>query len=448
MSAAAERTSLFNQFSRRTVNDPKYDFVYYNELGKKLDPYYPKAPHPLRAFASFPSLSELTPFIAEAISYVKRDSSPGAPFDQLFAANAAIIDSYYEDLTKLVYVRLKLLSEYTFDSSPDFKVRPSLLNLGPVPLIYGGYCDPVRTFEKFEPHSESKMKTQRYRLINNVSLLDKIVEIVLFKKQNIAEIANWHTIPSKPGMGFTDAHIKSIRAHFEHIPDPTSSDVIGYDIALRVEMIMADAYRRIRLGSVIHPWLKRAMLARAWCLCNTVYALSDGSMYAQVDPGSQCSGSNNTSSTNSWTRALAATSAGATHVFAQGDDAIETYSSVAPETYKAMGMPLKMYERITGTEFEFCSHLFKGDGAIPLNHAKSLVKLLSRTGLSAEQVEEALEQFSFEYRSSPLLGRCLEIIRRVGWDRQYDQGQRPGGGCESSSQPPSPGGNLRQVRRA
>lgn len=292
-------------------------------------------------------------------------------------------------------------------------------------LVQVGACDPVKLFVKMEPHNALKRSQRRFRLISCVSFADQLVERILCGRQNKLEISMWDSIPSKPGMGLDDASIKSIWSqvlpHLEQ-GDVVSADISGFDFGMTDWEQYADATCRIRLAGVSesHPFAI-ALRRRVFCLTRSVYLLSDGYMYAQQYPGIQLSGSYNTSSTNSRVRLMEAYLSGAKWAIAMGDDSLEGQGN--PTRYKELGKTLKMYEKHEDT-FEFCSHLFKGGVAYPVDPWKTLFRLLNQNPmlLDNEQMRDGLvSQFYYNMRHSPELDLMREAVVLAGLDGQQNK---------------------------
>lgn len=207
-------------------------------------------------------------------------------------------------------------------------------------LVKAGLCDPIRIFVKNEPHSSKKLEEGRVRLIMSVSIVDQIVERVLCSELNSKEIASFHRLPVKPGMGFSQEKVDLVGAYLGSFGELVSSDVSGWDWSVSAAELRFDALRRVGAAgvSVDHPYA-RALLARSVCLSRSVIAFSDGLMLAQRWDGVQKSGSYNTSSGNSWIRVAAARYSGAGCVCAMGDDCVD--DGTDPKTMAQLGHPIK-----------------------------------------------------------------------------------------------------------
>jgi len=235
--------------------------------------------------------------VAEALAEIaKREvnpkASPGVPLSVLGSTNQAIIDRHLDFLVLAALSRLQKLSRYNLVGS----------GLSPSELVRLGFCDPVRLFVKQEPHPKSKIDQGRFRLISSVSLVDQLVERMLFGPQNNAEIDLWDKIPSKPGMGLSVDEQSDLLwrdVQFKHLHAPAcEADISGFDWSVQYWELLADVKMRIYLSGASGP-TKMAMSSRFYCFANSVFQLSDGTLIEQGEPGLMKSGSYCTSSTNS-----------------------------------------------------------------------------------------------------------------------------------------------------
>lgn len=245
--------------------------------------------------------------------------------------------------------------------------------------------DPVRVFVKNEPHNRAKLRERRYRLISSVSLVDQIIERLIFGPQNKVEIANWTHIPSKPGMGLSlDSQRKALwdEVSYNHTQHPAAeADISGFDWSVQSWELWADLAIRIYLGG-FRGKLKRLALGRYYCFMNSVFQLSDGTLIAQGLPGLMKSGSYNTSSTNSRIRCLMAELIGSPWCIAMGDDSVEGYVPGAQELYKKLGHSCKEYIPCDSTQagklikFNFCSHEISATKAWLTSWPKTVFRFL------------------------------------------------------------------------
>jgi hypothetical protein len=300
-----------------------------------------------------------------------------------------------------------------------------LNNLSAEELVEGGFCDVVRLFVKNEPHSASKIEQGRFRLISSVSLVDQIVERLLFSRQNHKEIDNWTVIPSKPGIGLDlDEQTEAVWKHVRKLAGPAtvaSSDASGWDWSVQGWELEAEAEMRIALADTTGGIFADLVRKRFRCLSLSVFYLSDGRMFAQTIPGVMKSGSYVTGSSNSRIRKLASDLVGAEWCISMGDDAVEAVVKDAVAKYEQLGHSIKGYD--IDFTFEFCSHIFTGGPVvIPTNWGKSLYRLLSKRYDPVEQ-----DQYEQLLRYAPhLVERSRWLMRRVGWGPENLEGEDHG----------------------
>lgn len=304
--------------------------------------------------------------------------------------------------------------------------------------------DPVRIFVKNELHSAEKVATGRMRLISSVSSIDQMVERVLGDDQNKAEIANWATCPSKPGLGLHDDGLETIINEMKKYSDPVETDVSGWDWSVKQWMLDADALCRTLLagsqpGSKYYDLLR----SRAAMLGKSLFIQSDGTVWKQIIAGIMKSGSGWTSSSNSRIRAFLAFCAGVMRAMAMGDDALEEYLAQAKRIYEEYGLMIKDYKRSSLKDggIEFCSIKFRDtvELSAPVKWAKLLGTLLQKTPRSTLHQEELMVAFRYDMRHSPFLEQACRLIVQSGWGLHKDgeestsKEENDSGHAESSS---------------
>jgi len=337
----------------------------------------------------------------------KPKSSPGVPLIKLGSANSQVRETHAGLVVDAVIARLKRLT----------KVDPEELHeMSPSELVANGFCDPIKIFVKNEFHDyETKIKTGRVRLISSVSLVDQIVERMLSARQNKAEKLVWRKIPSKCGIGFSDADSNYMWESVSTRGKNAESDISGFDWSVHYWELLADARIRIELnGADTTGAYARALYARVRCLASAVFHLPNGQMVAQTMPGLQKSGSFNTSPTNSRIRVLMAFIIGAQWAIAAGDDCVEGYVDGAKDRYTALGRICKYYEPGDNQRFRFCSREYTALGSTPLGWQKGLANLLQ----SKDQTRDLYQDFVREYRDSPYFEYSQMLLEAAGWGGQ------------------------------
>lgn len=402
--AKAERDSLFLQASRfRWTETPAGIKEACDELARE----YPST----RCYPCLRGSQWDKEEVAEQIAQIAEQeinpaASPGVPLAVLGATNRTVLDSHMDLVVIAAMERLMKLSEYELIHS----------DLRPRDLVNLGFCDPVRLFVKQEPHPVKKLHQRRFRLISSVSLVDQLVERILFGPQNRSEIIHWSKIPSKPGMGLSVERQSALLwddVSFKHSRCPAAeADISGFDWSVQWWELVADVAMRVRLTNASER-LKMAMASRFYCLGNSVFQLSNGELWEQQLPGLMKSGSYCTSSSNSRIRCLMAKLIGAEWCIAMGDDSVEAYVAGAKDKYSVLGHECKDYipceTDASGNlkSFNFCSHYVSKNRYYLATWAKTLYRFLSSD-------HESFEDIYNELHTNPNWARIHKYLRRIG----------------------------------
>lgn len=341
---------------------------------------------------------------------INNDGSPGYPYNLRWAKNKDVKLSPAEGglgvdgIADLVMTRLSLYRD-CFEAG----IEPEKV---PVEEL----SDPVRIFIKWEPHTVEKATIGRWRLIWSVSLIDQIIDAVLWDSSLLAEIENFRRIPSKPGFSPMYGGYHSL---FTQVDDGTNrigtKDLRGMDWTMPGHYYVADTESRLRLCQDEIPpffsWLARARTRVESC---GMVIFSDGTLLVQVQPGINRSGSKRTISINGraqvfnriiteirvhgdfvWDRAYLA---------AMGDDGLERMRDLTEEQYRAvltdLGFILKCLKMGKIEDMHFCSRkvaFMRGQYVpLPMNWLKHSFML--KTHEDREDVlAETLESYCFEY---------------------------------------------------
>jgi hypothetical protein len=325
-------------------------------------------------------------------SNINRTASPGIPYHVLGSTNGVILDNYSELIKQIVMERLTLLAS----------TRYNLRRMTPAELVTQGFTDPIRVFVKNEIHKKSKVESGKVRLISSVSLVDQIIERLLFADQNQAEIRDHFYIPSKPGFGMLEeASVEQIRQHIELMKDIgplVSTDMSTWDFTMQEWEYAAEFKMRAILNHAdsTDDWTSMAR-HRLLCLSNSIFALSDGRLYSQRMLGVMKSGSYLTSSTNSRVRAFIAFLRGSPSI-TMGDDCIEVCRNPQSliDHYHRLGHHVKEVNEVFET-FEFCSHQFGKKTIVPVNWMKTIINFLLKkdfTDASIRQLNDELKDLN------------------------------------------------------
>jgi hypothetical protein len=321
------------------------------------------------------------------INQQNKDSTPGFPYNQFYPTTENFIQNNPKILHDMVFQRLSLL------------LADDIRGLNAEELVSRGYCDPIKVFIKNEAHRQSKIDEGRCRNIFAVSIVDRIIQQMCCIFQNKYEIANWSSLPSKPGMGFAphqvDQFVQGLKNYPHCVPsDFRATDVKSWDWNVTEDDLSFEAYVRWRLEGSL-PENLNLYRGIFYCMSRKVLVLSDGRALAQVQPGIMPSGAYFTSSSNSRIRVKLGLQMGASvdDMVCMGDDSIEFCSSREIDLVKSDRV-FKGIQQFTDS-VEFCSHrIYFGHGetyAEPLNVKKMLFQLYSSVNQPAGAFFEKLE---------------------------------------------------------
>lgn len=366
---------------------------------------------------SFGTLPDIVKSIDDCIDDTDFDSTPGVPLN-FYGATKGVWCEDRASLVLLVLDRLLTMINSTTDYSTGLD------------LVKAGLCDPIYTFIKDEPHKREKLDKNRLRLISGVSIVDSIIEKLLFSKQNKAEVTLHDFIPYKPGMGLHDDGQSSLYDWFKRLEgeyDVCSTDVSGWDWSVPDYLLDADLRYRERFSGGSQAWAHLARL-RVLCLKFKVFQLPSGEMFNQLVPGIQASGSYLTSSTNSHMRYilsilvqlhLGVNASSFAEGCQMGDDALERYVDGLAETYQLFGFQVRGVNLLPPGVFSFCSTLWNNSPkGFPESWPKTLFRFLHKKP-NDPQYLGYLNQFKADLRYHPDLDT---IVSRVDAFRKLYHG--------------------------
>lgn len=361
----------------------------------------------------FVLLPNLVRSIVDCIEESDPDSTPGIPLN-FYGKKKSMWNEDQKQMVLLVLDRLRKMLWYNGKHVTGIDLVDALV------------CDPIYTFIKDEPHKREKLDTNRLRIISGVSLVDNLIERLLFSTLNKLEIEINEYIPYKPGMGLHDEGQEQLFSWFKRLQAEyriCSSDVSGWDWSVTAYLLDADLRYRCGFANGCGAWIQLALI-RFECLKYKVFQLPSGEMYTQDKPGIQCSGSYLTSSSNSHMRQILSLIAQLElgcdkESFAEGgqmgDDALERYLDGLLDEYQRLGFTVKGVEVMPDGDFSFCSTHWKGKPhGEPESWTKTLFRFLHKKPTDPNYVE--LErQFRRDLRHLPQVN---EIVDRVNKFRE------------------------------
>lgn len=367
------------------------------------------------------------------LPHVVAEAGPGCPLYQFGQTNADLFKNGYTELiVNAAHERLHLLASKPV---PEDATAEELVALG--------CCDPVRLFNKNEPHKKAKLVEKRVRLIMNVSLVDQVVERVLYGAASRLEIMNHRNLEQKPGLGLSDEEAVHFVEQIKRLSTPEGGKVVdddcsGWDFSYQDEdqwMVDESRIAQYRAEKEQRWWslsretpLAQAIVNRGRCAMLSVMCFSDGQLVAQEAPGIQLSGRYETSSGNSKARKMNSLIVGSRWCTTMGDDAVEQWRKEFEKVvalYAQLGKTVKTWNESTALDFEFCSSRFVTSGSetkvVAINWEKMCCQLLNKTG-TLEQRTSWLQQVCMELRHSPHLPRLLSLAQETGWMDRAEAG--------------------------
>lgn len=358
------------------------------------------------------------------LSQIGKDKSPGVPLCFLNSKNGPLLDGYGSMIRALVEKRLHKMNHYfenLYKACPGgiFRVKPNAVCVG---FIGDSVYDPVRLFVKPEP----KKKNKRDRLICSVSLVDALVEILLYGQQFELETIKWKQGVTSATLGIDLQTVSENIEFYKRVQSArlengergmVSTDVKGWEYVYGVRDEVMNFERMTYLVTGLYEpqpqslWYRLAWM-RCFCRMNPLFSLSDGTLFIK-DSVQQLSGSRWTTVFNCAAREYEALCALMTtnsslrlelpnalgempRVFENGDDCLEpghgSLDSLAA-SYAARGIEVTDAQNIEPDgNFSYCSHTFTPQGAYPENPAKSIAHfaMSSRTAEQLDAIKQTL----------------------------------------------------------
>jgi len=155
-------------------------------------------------------------------------------------------------------------------------------------------ADPIRVFVKAEAHTAAKIAAGRYRIISSVSVVDQLIDHMLFDSFNDTIVANNVYIPVKVGWAPYKGGWKTVP------PLKVATDNSSHDQSVR--LWQCEAALAIREGLCVNltdQWRDLAAWRYNMLYQSPVMVTSGGLIFRQRNPGIQKSGAVNTLVDNS-----------------------------------------------------------------------------------------------------------------------------------------------------
>lgn len=323
---------------------------------------------------------------------LRREGFPGVPLASLGATNDALLKAHWDFIKAVVKERLGKLAarDYTVEELAGGK------------SVEQGLCDAVKVFIKNEPHKLTKIRTGRLRLIWVMSMVDTLIDRLLWHKLTKSNIEHWQDTAAAPGMGATDEAFKVIWSDLERLCTKfgiDNSDVSGWDFSVKFWMQVCDYLGC--LHTVRAPYgstFQRVARNRLKITATPMLVLGDGRAFIFNRLAFQVTGRLRTSDGNTRMRLTLAALRGVA-CRAMGDDAVESaLESSAESFYASLGFKVEGVRMAGPPGTVFCSyhHLSRGR-AFNVNWGRMLFRFY--TSLQRGKVEwEHYAQLADELR--------------------------------------------------
>lgn len=156
--------------------------------------------------------------------------------------------------------------------------------------------DPIRLFVKPEPHKIKKLQDGRYRLISSVSVIDQILDHMLFGEMNSSLIANWPFVPSKAGWNQYQGGWRMMPSSGKWM----ALDKQSWDWTVQMWILEMVLEIRCRLCcNLTEEWRELAVWRYRQLFSSPEFITSGGMVFRQKFPGVMKSGCVNTIADNS-----------------------------------------------------------------------------------------------------------------------------------------------------
>lgn len=259
---------------------------------------------------------------------------------------------------------------------PDPAVLEHVWSVVQQRLYHDQPADPIRLFVKPEAHTAKKLAEERYRLISSVSVIDQLIDHMLFGDMNDKLIENWFDVPSKPGWSM-------LLGGWRFMPRETwiATDASAWDWTVRSWLLELVLELRIMLCNNMNPeWLRLAKQRYVELYAHPVFITSGGVLLRQRTPGVLKSGCVNTISDNSMMQALlhirvcSDMGIAVPYLFTMGDDRLQEPMDRQAEYYDltASFCILKSVTKVN----EFAGFRFQGGRVEPVHRGKHAFNIL------------------------------------------------------------------------
>lgn len=272
--------------------------------------------------------------------------------------------------------------------------------------------DPIRLFIKPEPHKVKKLVEGRYRLISSVSVIDQIIDSMLFEPMNRKMVVNHLEMPSKFGWSPYVGGWKIMPVSGKLALDKSAWD-------WTVPAWLCELSFEVRRRLCVNPnpvWEELARWRYQQLFGNPWFITSGGQMLKQKTPGVMKSGCVNTISDNSiqqfMLHALCCFEVGSptTMLWSMGDDTLQESLQEKQSQYEER-LARHCLIKDSSSKIEFAGHEFRGMQVEPAYFGKHCYNLLHA---DPAVVNELGVSYSLLYHRSSRKPFIQRILRDLG----------------------------------
>lgn len=278
--------------------------------------------------------------------------------------------------------------------------------------------DPIRLFIKPEPHKLKKLEARAYRLISSVSVVDQIIDGLLFGDMNQRMIENYLDVPGKVGWSPYVGGWKIMPWRGNVSLDKSAWDwsVNGWIIQCLYQL------RKSLCKNVSEQWIDLATWRYRALYEQPLFVTSGGLLLRQKQPGVIKSGCFNTIADNSMAQDLL-------HVrccvelgleigdlMSMGDDTTQTWF----EGYDRYCEHLAQYCHVKGSVrgTEFAGHRFTGLSVEPLYKGKHAFNIMH---MNPKYGDETAASYALLYHRSIHRNYVRSLLGRMGYALPSEQ---------------------------
>lgn len=274
--------------------------------------------------------------------------------------------------------------------------------------------DPIRLFVKPEPHKKSKLDKKAYRLISSVSVVDQIIDHMLFDHMNKKTLDNWWNNPVKVGWSPVVGGWKAIPT------DYISTDKTSWDWTVGMWLIELVFELRKSLcltkGDLYDKWLELAIFRFTKLFYDFEFVTSGGYKLRYKGHGIMKSGCVNTLVDNSLMQLILHVMVSfklgkpPVNIMSMGDDVIMEFIEYLTEYLEEMKKHCIIKE--VNFQTEFAGLRYKKRGVIePLYRGKHAYQLLH---MPEKFKNEIAASYSLLYHRSTHRDWIRQLLESIG----------------------------------